>query len=736
MDCSECTDLSEFRDFESYDGRSFSSEIITDNECKFEMYTPRDRECEEDNRLETDSIRTEDFEKCFKNIIESDCRPVNDSNKKESLSEKYTKPILPDRSKLAVRRQAKRENSISSKISTLSADTMNSNDMSVLHGDLSNYKKILRKTQIELKQCRNLLEKVKAEQLLAEFKRDATLKEYEALNKQILEGRREIEDTKLENIKINNATEEAVDKERKVWMTKFSALEQSLSDQLNSVIDEKENFKRQLTELSNDTLDEKRKWKNFNDDLKQQLSRYEKKYDESNKDLNSIQKKYYNLQLKYRKLEESNLDFISKKSIQSSDFKENLQSQIADIKMMAEAEANQVRRQLSELMDDQSKIKSELSEKVLENEQLKAKLRELEKDANANDRKLAALAEDAQKALNESLSESQRIMKAERNLLEEERQKSFTALNDQYQQTQEANKQTVKLLQSQIEAKIEQNQMLKGKLDEANDLVIELQNGLELKEEECRLNMINEFKQWKAEKKRNHEIEINNLRSELNVLLNTTKDELLRERAITERQSDEIERLHQELDKLQSLLDDSIYSKQSALAELRHELTVKKHREVNQIKNCAENQTLLDCDKQQRLLQNVEIQLSNLRRERNDSLLREREAIGKLDRLEKQITAQMNDECRKIIETFAIQIPINENGSQSQGRKISFGSSLSYLRSIMVELKRAFNSIKADLKSVKQLVVQYERKRNGEIDKIRESFHKDKVKVQFPKKNL
>lgn len=732
MDCSEGVRLAQLKEALPPAFQSCSSDEMTDNEFRFEMYTPRDKT--EENRQETDSIRTEDFEKCFSKIVINnkstiiENEPVAESKiveeeDKDSLLEKNYRKMV-ERSKIALK-NVTADYSVSSTVSSVGTDLISTNEFSVLQEDFINHKKMLRKTQSELKQCRNLLEKVKAEQLLAEFKRDATVKEHETLNKQLIDTKRELTETRASNIKINKSIDEVVDRERKNWIDKFKALEISLSNQLKEVIQEKDEFKKQLISLRNEMLEEKKSLQETNDKLSHQVLQFQKKYDDSTKELNSAQKKQLNLQMKLKQLEETNLEMLADKTQQHNEMRESLQMQLNEIKSNADMETDQVRQKLSNVLEELSETKCLLAEKQHDNDILNNKIKESEKELRSYDQKLANLAEDAQKALTVSLNENQRIMQAERELLEEERNKNYTALQEQFKDTQEAHKQTLEVYQSQIDVKTEQYEQLKEKLCDAEEIIKDLQETIRNKEEEYHMNSLTEMKQWKTEKKKQHETEMNNLRAELNLIIDSNKQELYRERSITERQSEEIERLHEEMNKLQALLDDTIYSKQSALADLRHELTVKKHKELNQIKNCAENQTLLDCDKQRRLLKNVEKQLGTFRKERNDALTKEREALSKLERHEKQTVSQINDECRKIIEHFAIQVPTKESGSNN--RRSSFASSVNYLRGIIEELKRVHHASKTEAKQLKQLLISSERKRLSESDKIRETYHKDKV---------
>ncbi|CAD5111397.1 DgyrCDS709 [Dimorphilus gyrociliatus] len=733
MDCSEGIRLAQLKEVLPPPVQSCSSDEMTDYEYRFEMYTPRDK-VEEEYRQETDSIRTEDFEKCFSKIVMSNKPNVNiavepiierktvEEDRDSVLEKDYRRMV--ERSKLALKNVAA-DYSVSSNASSVGTDLISTNELSVLQEDFVNHKKMLRKTQTELKQCRNLLEKVKAEQLLAEFKRDATLKEHETLTKQLIDAKRELNETKASNIKIDKSIDEVIDKERKNWMDKFKTLEVSLSNQLQVVVNEKDDFKKQLLNIRNDMLNEKKQWQETTDSLSQQLQQTQKKYEDASRDLNSAQKKHANLQIKLKQLEETNSEMLADKTAQHKEMKENLQSQLNEIKSTADIETDQVRQQLTKALEELTEVKCSLAEKQHDNDSLNNQIKELQIELKSNDQKLTTLAEDAQKALTASLNESKRVMEAEREKIEEEKNKSLFNLQEQFKDAQEAHKQTLEVYQSQIDVKTEQHEQTKEKLEDANEIIKDLQEQMRNREEEYHMTSLAEMKQWKSEKKKHHEAEMNALRAELNQINDSTKQELFRERSITERQSEEIERLHEEMNKLQTLLDDTIYSKQSALADLRHELTIKKHKELSQIKNCAENQTLLDCDKQKRLLKNVEKQLATFRKERNDAITKEREVTSRLDRYEKQTVSQMNDECRQIIEYFAIQVPTNEGGSNN--RRSSFASSIAYLRNIIEELKRNHQAIKTEAKQLKQLLISSERKRLSDVDKIRESFHKDKM---------
>ncbi|XP_078680486.1 uncharacterized protein LOC144915723 isoform X9 [Branchiostoma floridae x Branchiostoma belcheri] len=603
----------------------------------------------------------------------------------------------------------------------------------------------------EVQDMQTKSDELRAEIMVLEYKRDSVEKELQGLHKD-LEARTRPSSRQRDRDELGMSKEQVLEVIRE--RDELRARLRSGEGQISGL--ERRELERQLNAAKEDLFSEQRKSRAKVEELQDELEECKRQLEESQLDKGDAVHQMEQLHLKVKELERAR-----KRDI------ENKTDALDNANKRTRVEVTDLRSQLAERDKRIVSLEAELHEKDKLNRKLQETVYKMQEELSQESELKDSLIEENEKNVVKLKKDKETSLAALRHMLLEDKQRELDRLRDQSDRErrdilarqEERMAEQLAEMEQRILAKDDEVTMVRERLRQQEEATRTLGDRMRLEaKEQIRSAISKEKASWETEKERAVQREKDRWQDESNKQLSKVQEELEKEKQLHNQADKNCTGLKQELDQARQQVRAAHRDKLAAINEVRDSMKVEKEEEIKQLREQL-TQGLLsqinswkekvsDVEKLREKIRKLEDELRTSRSERNAVAVREKETSMLLDRHEKSVVSEINDECQKSAQLLgtaprSVRVPsgdqeddefdqsldISENRGQSPHKSRSAVSeALANLKATNEDLRQLVTGLHEDMASQKKATQQVNKEKEREVKQLRELYHSEKEK--------
>ncbi|XP_078680488.1 uncharacterized protein LOC144915723 isoform X11 [Branchiostoma floridae x Branchiostoma belcheri] len=593
----------------------------------------------------------------------------------------------------------------------------------------------------EVQDMQTKSDELRAEIMVLEYKRDSVEKELQGLHKD-LEARTRPSSRQRDRDELGMSKEQVLEVIRE--RDELRARLRSGEGQISGL--ERRELERQLNAAKEDLFSEQRKSRAKVEELQDELEECKRQLEESQLDKGDAVHQMEQLHLKVKELERAR-----KRDI------ENKTDALDNANKRTRVEVTDLRSQLAERDKRIVSLEAELHEKDKLNRKLQETVYKMQEELSQESELKDSLIEENEKNVVKLKKDKETSLAALRHMLLEDKQRELDRLRDQSDRErrdilarqEERMAEQLAEMEQRILAKDDEVTMVRERLRQQEEATRTLGDRMRLEaKEQIRSAISKEKASWETEKERAVQREKDRWQDESNKQLSKVQEELEKEKQLHNQADKNCTGLKQELDQARQQVRAAHRDKLAAINEVRDSMKVEKEEEIKQLREQLTQEKVSDVEKLREKIRKLEDELRTSRSERNAVAVREKETSMLLDRHEKSVVSEINDECQKSAQLLgtaprSVRVPsgdqeddefdqsldISENRGQSPHKSRSAVSeALANLKATNEDLRQLVTGLHEDMASQKKATQQVNKEKEREVKQLRELYHSEKEK--------
>ncbi|XP_066294215.1 putative leucine-rich repeat-containing protein DDB_G0290503 isoform X5 [Branchiostoma lanceolatum] len=595
-------------------------------------------------------------------------------------------------------------------------------------------------------------DELRAEIMVLEYKRDSVEKELQGVHKD-MEAMTRPSSRQRDREELGMSKEQVLEVVRE--RDELRARLRSGEGQISGL--ERRELERQLNATKEDLFSEQRKSRAKVEELQDELEECKRQLEESQLDKGDAVHQMEQLHLKVKELERARKRDIENKSDALDNASKRARADLTDFKAQL-AERDRMIASLEAELHEKDKLNRKLQETVYKMQE------ELSQESELKD----SLIEENEKNVVKLKKDKETSLAALRHMLLEDKQRELDRLRDQSDRErrdilarqEERMAEQLAEMEQRILAKDDEVTMVRERLRQQEEATRTLGDRMRLEaKEQIRSAISKEKASWEAEKERAVQREKDRCQDDSNKQLSKVQEELEKEKQLHNQADKNCTGLKQELDQARQQIRAAHRDKLAAINDVRDSMKVEKEEEIKQLREQL-TQGLLsqinswkekvsDVEKLREKMRKLEDELRTVRSEKNSVAVREKETSMLLDRHEKSVVSEINDECQRSAQLLgtaprSVKVPsgdqqeddefdqsldISENRGQSPHKSRSAVSeALANLKATNEDLRKLVTGLHEDMASQKKATQQVNKEKEREVKQLRELYHSEKEK--------
>ncbi|XP_066294192.1 centrosome-associated protein CEP250-like isoform X2 [Branchiostoma lanceolatum] len=585
-------------------------------------------------------------------------------------------------------------------------------------------------------------DELRAEIMVLEYKRDSVEKELQGVHKD-MEAMTRPSSRQRDREELGMSKEQVLEVVRE--RDELRARLRSGEGQISGL--ERRELERQLNATKEDLFSEQRKSRAKVEELQDELEECKRQLEESQLDKGDAVHQMEQLHLKVKELERARKRDIENKSDALDNASKRARADLTDFKAQL-AERDRMIASLEAELHEKDKLNRKLQETVYKMQE------ELSQESELKD----SLIEENEKNVVKLKKDKETSLAALRHMLLEDKQRELDRLRDQSDRErrdilarqEERMAEQLAEMEQRILAKDDEVTMVRERLRQQEEATRTLGDRMRLEaKEQIRSAISKEKASWEAEKERAVQREKDRCQDDSNKQLSKVQEELEKEKQLHNQADKNCTGLKQELDQARQQIRAAHRDKLAAINDVRDSMKVEKEEEIKQLREQLTQEKVSDVEKLREKMRKLEDELRTVRSEKNSVAVREKETSMLLDRHEKSVVSEINDECQRSAQLLgtaprSVKVPsgdqqeddefdqsldISENRGQSPHKSRSAVSeALANLKATNEDLRKLVTGLHEDMASQKKATQQVNKEKEREVKQLRELYHSEKEK--------
>ncbi|XP_074640194.1 uncharacterized protein LOC141898264 [Tubulanus polymorphus] len=437
---------------------------------------------------------------------------------------------------------------------------------------------------------------------------------------------------------------------------------------------------------------------------------------------------------------------LGEKESEYEDIRQKLQKELSELHKRAHEEIEKLKDEidkanlkaaaLTEEIDGKNDVNSRLRNQVLDLESDLKHEREVRERQSVD---LKAEVDTIRKEKDKLLKEMRENSYADKkNALNEVQQKFELERRDLIVRTETKLAEQVALHHEELIARDEENLTLRERLRELEEVQQSLGDRIKQETSQEMKDLLNEeLKNLEEERDRLWKRELTKIGEESSKAVQKAKEESERERQISTHLERQIDIMKAELEEQRVQNRQAFQDKLSAVNKAKELARQERDAEIEALKHNYEDELRKlqsDLQAQQESLQQQQQSIELLTAERQAQESREHDNVSFIEKQEKTVVHEINEDCRKT----ALLLGINprkvnpSNFNEESGKPLSHKSAtmaaLANLRAANEELRKFVQELKTEMDTTKQLVLKVQKDKHSELEALKEKLYADKNK--------
>ncbi|CAH1801742.1 unnamed protein product, partial [Owenia fusiformis] len=518
----------------------------------------------------------------------------------------------------------------------------------------------VRLAEMQTKENRAKAEDTRTQLMLVEFKRDNVLKELEQVTDELCNKRKMLRDVDnqarekretieqfdafgitKEQVQRLNAEKEQIESERDQLETKVR--------QLQSTVAERRELEHQLATTKEDLFSEQKRSRERQEALEEELENSVHRLEDLQRDKLQALSHLELIERKYIEQDRIRDEALKEKDLQFDAMKSHFQDEIIDLKKKYTIEDNELKNEVKALSDKINALQAEVNKKDLTNLELREQVIELEHEISQHQEVKESIIDDSRLKLEMLRKEREEEVRRLQQQAAVEQERHLEELRQKYDREREnriqghadelaAEAQTHKRL---IEAKEEELQMLYEQIRQEREDARETEQRLkEDAEVKLQTAVAKERQMLEEEKIKQFRAELSNKDEDQKRALAKSMSSLNAERKLNEEMQKQIIMLKQELEESRQQKRQALQEKMAAIS---HGKEIEREA-AHEMKDSLREKEMKEQDIE-RLRETIRDQDAKIQELQHQVTTSAR--ISSIDRQERAIVQELNEECRK-----------------------------------------------------------------------------------------
>ncbi|XP_046550421.1 trichohyalin-like isoform X1 [Haliotis rubra] len=627
----------------------------------------------------------------------------------------------------------------------------------------------LREAETSLKGTREKSEDARTQLMLTEFKRTTAMKDLERVMEDVERKKNEVRNfesqIKVKQGEVRDIQSVAAIKEE------LRAVQEANSDLLVKVRGsdglhlERDELVRQLEQTKEELFNEQKQSRMQKEALQDEVESLMGRMEETQGSQDDVHHKLMSLENSYRTMERSKDEIIQEKSRDLEEMKTRYKRESRENKRMAEQEKKVLQQEVLELNHKLGQVQDELNKKddsdLRVRDQLIELQQELAKEKDARD----AIAEDHKRVLQTLRKETSgniwkdcAIMKLRETMFLEKQQALELCRAEMEEEKRDASTRADKritvlmaehstLLAEKNEEVCRLQDLIKGLEEERQQTEVKVQEEITMQVRDAvgrERQVVETEKEWFLRREKEA------ITMETKQRLNELTVEVARERQLKEDLLQQVQVLRNELDTQRHQNRQATKDKVFAVARAKDMVRDQNTAELERIKDKVKQDNHREMERLREQIKVMEEEVRQLKAEKQQMNRSERDTTSALDRAERTVVNEVNEECRRSAGVLGISPRrVNQGSINGSSSPVPFSSlnsgkyrtpitvALANLRACNEELRGHVTDLRQELETHRNLLQKTQRDKDESLDNLRRDLEKEKnIELESLKERL
>ncbi|XP_046361504.2 trichohyalin-like isoform X3 [Haliotis rufescens] len=621
----------------------------------------------------------------------------------------------------------------------------------------------LREAETSLKGTREKSEDARTQLMLTEFKRTTAMKDLERVMEDMERKKNEARNFESQ-IKVKQGEVRDIQSIASV-KEELRAVQEVNSDLRVKVRSsegmqlERDELVRQLEQTKDELFNEQKQSRMQKEELQDEVETLMGRMEETQGSQDDVHNKLMSLEAAYRTMEKCKDEIIQEKSREQEEMKTRYKRESRENKRMAEQEKKVLQQEVLELNHKLGQVQDELNKKddsdLRVRDQLIELQQELAKEKDARD----AIADDHKRVLQTLRKETDcAIMKLRESMFLEKQQALEMCRSEMEQEKRDASSRADErmsvlmaehstLLAEKNEEVCRLQDLIKGLEEERQQTEFKVQEEITLQVRDAvgrERQVLETEKEWFLRREKEA------ITMETKQRLNELTVEVARERQLKEDLLQQVQVLRNELDTQRHQNRQATKDKVFAVARAKDMVRDQNSAELERIKDKVKQDNHREMERLREQIKSMEEEVRQLKAEKQQMNRSERDTTSALERAERTVVNEVNEECRRSAGVLGIAPRrVNQGSVNGTSSPVPFSSlnsgkyrtpitvALANLRACNEELRGHVADLKQELETHRSLLQKTQRDKDESLDNLRRDLEKEKnIELESLKERL
>ncbi|KAK7087150.1 ELKS/Rab6-interacting/CAST family member 1-like [Littorina saxatilis] len=501
---------------------------------------------------------------------------------------------------------------------------------------------------------------------------------------------------------------------------------------------ERDECARQLDAAKDDLLREQKQARLQREELSEEFETLNARLEETQNGWAIAQQQVQKLELAFRRMEQEKNVLIQEQSKEYNAFKTMARHESKENRQLLSHEVDVLNKELTQLQVKVADLQADNKDKDESNLKLRQEILELTSEVAREQAARAAVTEDHRKTLHMLRKETDSAMLQLRESLFLDKQRALEELRGEIEQERrnssfKTDERMAQMLAENAELISEKNQELSRLQEKMKDLQetqhsadrrLQEKLDIELREAVARERAAMEKEtQWQIRNERE------NLARDTKQRINEMQMTLDHERESSQRLTREVAHLKEELEEQRRLSREAAKEKLVAVARAKDQIREQSSAELENVREKIKQEMQREVDRLQSQLKSTEEEIRVLRLENQKLTSKERDNWSSLDRTEKTVINEINEENRRSASILGVsprQLHLSAVTDSASGRA-QITAALANLRAVNEELRKHIQEMTSELDSCRAMITTMQKEQEESLENIRLEMEKKRT---------
>ncbi|PVD32966.1 hypothetical protein C0Q70_08414 [Pomacea canaliculata] len=597
----------------------------------------------------------------------------------------------------------------------------------------------LKAAEKEAKEMRDKAEEARSQLMLLEFKRSTAAKELDRLIDEISrkKGMSQLYDSevqaKLSEIRgfqalgISMETVRLLQEENDTLKLRQRGLRTAEL--------ERDELSRQLEAAKEDLLREQKQARLQREELSEEIETLTARLEETQNNLSIAQRTTDKLEDAFRQMEREKNELIQETTKEYAALKVRANQESKESRQLMTREVEVINEELQELRVRVNDLLADNKMKEEQNSQLRENLNALQSQLSQEQASRAAVTEDHRKTLQMLRKETDTAMLQLRESLFLDKQRALEELraeveSERRDSTSRADERMAQLLGENAALLSEKNQEIARLQEKVRDVQRSVDRRVqEVTDQKMREAVVRESARLESESQWKLRAEREAMTRDAKQMVDEMKMALDQEKELTHHLKREVSQMKEELEEQRRQSREAQKEKLMAVARAKEQTREQGSLELEKVKEKVRQDMQREVDRVQSQLRQAEDEIRTLKSEKQQIVSREKDSQASLDRVEKTVINELNEECRRGATALGVsprQVQLSAV-TESTSTRAQITAALANLRAVNEELRNHIQELSTELERCRSVISELEKEKVEVAEGVRLEMDKKRV---------